>query len=419
MHDGQIEQAYSHQQLASYGLLRMPLALIELPLFLFLPSLYAGAHGLSLSVLSFVLFATRLIDAVLDPIIGGLVAKHRHHWAYARWILCAAPVLGLGFFILLSPRPDSAPVIGSLLIGSIFTFLAYSVMSIAYQAWGADISRTDSEATKIAGIREGFGLVGVILASSLLQIETIGFLLLLFAILLTFACVSLRWAPALTVRSISSPTGSAWSALAQLRQDKRFWRLMWVFLLNGIATAIPATLVIFFIEDVIGAKPMVPVYLLAYFVAGTIGLPAWIWACKRIGLEATWLLGMALAVIAFAWAVVLGPGDRLQFLLVCIMTGLALGADLALPPALLAAVIKASGRAQSAEASYFGVWSFAVKFNLAMAALISLPLVQWGGYQPGKPRLTLALSLVYAVLPCVLKVLAGLLLWRRPVTRVS
>jgi glycoside/pentoside/hexuronide:cation symporter, GPH family len=414
---------YSNKQLVGYGLLRMPLALIELPLFLFLPSLYAGTHGMSLTVLSLVLFATRFVDAFIDPLVGSLVAKKRNSWGYMRWILCAAPVIGLGFVVLLSPRPNSVSLLTSLIAGSVLTFLAYSVISIAYQAWGADISRNDQEATKIVGVREMFGLVGVILASSLLRVETILYLLMFFCVLLVIACVGLRWVPRPLVEKVahsnSSEKTGVIAQLTQLRTDQRFWRLMSVFLINGIATAIPATLVLFFIEDVIGAKAKVPMYLLAYFLSGAIGMPAWVWACKRLGLEATWLLGMIFSVLAFAWTVGLGPGDQIQFLVVCIVTGLALGADLALPPAILAAVIKAAGKSQSAEASYFGVWSFAIKLNLALAAAISLPLVQWGGYQPGNRVDTLALSMVYAALPCALKLLAGMLLWLRPIVRLS
>jgi glycoside/pentoside/hexuronide:cation symporter, GPH family len=152
-------------------------------------------------------------------------------------------------------------------------------------------------------------------------------------------------------------------------------------------------------------------------------MPFWIWSCKRIGLEATWLIGMVSGVLAFAWTVGLGAGDSKQFIVVCIVTGLALGADLAVPPAILARVIQAAGKGQSEEATYFGVWNFAIKFNLAAAAIISLPLIQIGGYRTGEHMAsssdTLALSLVYAALPCAMKLFAGLLLWVRPVLRVG
>ena len=45
---------------------------------------------------------------------------------------------------------------------------------------------------------------------------------------------------------------------------------------------------------------------------------------------------MLLGCLAFVWAALLGAGDGWQYASVCLLSGLALGADLALPPALLA-----------------------------------------------------------------------------------
>jgi glycoside/pentoside/hexuronide:cation symporter, GPH family len=419
---------FSTVQFASYGLLRMPLALVELPLFLFLPTLYNGTYGVSLSLISLVLLLTRLVDAMADPFFGGVISARRQKTPYLYWLVCAAPVLALGFIVLLSPRPDSFPVWVSLVLGSVLTFAGYSIVSIAYQAWGADISRNDQEAAKFVGVREAFGLTGVILASALLRVETIFYLLILFVVLLVIALFALRYTPKPVLNDSSSEQllsvletnpKSLLTRIIDLRADSRFIRLLWVFLVNGIATAIPATLVLFFIGDVLGAKNQVPLFLLAYFAAGAIGMPGWLWACKRFGLEVTWLIGMLMAVFAFAWAVGLGAGDTAQFMAICVITGLALGADLAIPPAILAAVIKSAGKAQAEEASYFGVWNFATKFNLALAAAIALPLLDWSGYQPGNTKNTLSLTLIYAAVPCALKLIAAILLWLRPIHRLD
>ena len=65
-------------------------------------------------------------------------------------------------------------------------------------------------------------------------------------------------------------------------------------------------------------------------------------------------------------------------------------------------------QAQGAGA-YFGWWNFATKLNLALAAGLSLPLLQWMGYEPGaRDDASLkALSLAYCLLPCALKLLAA------------
>ncbi len=415
---------FSTQQVVSYGILRMPLSLVELPLFMFLPILYGGA-GMSLKVIGFVLFATRALDAVADPLIGSWIAKHRARRGYLPFIWWGAPVLALGFVVLLTPRPDHFPLLASLILGSVLTFAAYSTVSIAYQAWAADTGTDQVQTARLISSREVFGLVGIVLASSLLKVESLIYLLSLFIGLLALGCVALYWAPKLqfnhrnTASAGATESKSLLRRLAELNEDWRFKRLMLVFLISGIASAIPATLVLFFIRHVLVAQEAEVWLLMAYFLAAAVGLPVWLKLCKQVGLETSWLIGMVMSVMAFAWAVGLGPGDKYQFLVICILTGLALGADLVVPSTLVSETIKAKGKSQSAEASYFGVYSFAIKFNLALAAAISLQLVEWGGFRPDDPNSgKLALSLVYAALPCALKLLAGVLLWVRPILRV-
>jgi GPH family glycoside/pentoside/hexuronide:cation symporter len=128
------------------------------------------------------------------------------------------------------------------------------------------------------------------------------------------------------------------------------------------------------------------------------------------------MAAMLLAVVAFAWAYVLVPGSVLGFGAICIASGIALGADLALPPALLAAVIGAAGDSGKREGAYFGVWSWATKMNLALAAGIALPLLDRLGYTPDRadPAGLQALGIAYAIVPCFLKLAAASLLWRSP-----
>ena len=67
------------------------------------------------------------------------------------------------------------------------------------------------------------------------------------------------------------------------------------------------------------------------------------------------------------------------------VSGLALGADLALPPSLLADVIDRDRRMQ-ATGAYFGLWTLATKLNLALAAGIALPLLALPGLRAGQSQ---------------------------------
>jgi GPH family glycoside/pentoside/hexuronide:cation symporter len=88
---------------------------------------------------------------------------------------------------------------------------------------------------------------------------------------------------------------------------------------------------------------------------------------------------------------------------------LAFGADLALPPALLARVIDANGHSGQREGAYFGLWNFVNKLVLAIAGALALTLLEGLGYSRGAqdPAALDALAFTYAVVPCALKLVAA------------
>jgi glycoside/pentoside/hexuronide:cation symporter, GPH family len=139
----------------------------------------------------------------------------------------------------------------------------------------------------------------------------------------------------------------------------------------------------------------------------------WLRLIKRFGLALSWLLGMVLSVLIFAWAMQLGSGDITAFMVICALSGIALSADLTIPSALLAGVIADSGDRGFAEGAYFGWWNFATKLNLALAAGLTLPLLELLGYTPGtqQPQALNALTIVYCLVPIAIKIVAALALY--------
>ena len=192
-----------------------------------------------------------------------------------------------------------------------------------------------------------------------------------------------------------------------------FRRLLGIYLLNGIASAIPATLLLFFMQDRLQTNATVQsVALGLYFVCAALSMPLWLRLDRRWGLARSWRFGMLLSIAVFLGASQLGTGDAAWFLLVCVLSGAALGSDLALPGALLSGVIAKAGDRGRAEGTYFGWWNFAAKLNLALAAGLALPLLGWLGYAPGTRDVdALAwLTAAYCLLPCGLKALAAIAL---------
>lgn len=404
--------------LLAYGALRMPLAIVELPLFVLLPNFYGDTLGLDLSTIGLVLLLTRALDAVLDPAIGHWIDRRSAPGHYPRFVWAALPLLAAGYLALLWPWPREAGALAAwLAAGSMVTYLGYSVASIAYQAWGAAMAADDAGRARVTGVREGFGLLGVLLAAAFLTPDGIPVLSVLFIALVVPAGLALLRAPDPVLTRGDRP-GAGEGPMRGWRHvmaNRSFRWLLAAMVANGIATAIPATLVLFFVNDVLRAPDRAPAFLLAYFVSGALVMPLWVFLAARIGLRHAWLCGMGCAIIAFVWTLGLGAGDTTSFMIVCILTGAALGADLALPPALLAAAITDHGDGGRREGAYFGIWNLATKFCLAAAAGMALPLLAWLGYEPGRAEAdVLPLSLTYAALPCALKLIAAVVLVLEP-----
>jgi glycoside/pentoside/hexuronide:cation symporter, GPH family len=405
----------------SYGGLGLPLAFVALPLYVVLPNHYASSFGVPLATLGVLLLVARLFDALVDPLIG----RWADHWfgqSVARvWgvAVAAAVVLAFGFWGLFFPAVGTTSL-GPLLwwcaafLG--ITYTSYSVLSVVHQAWGARLGGNEAQRARIVSWREGLALVGVLVASVLPSLAGLGVTTAVFAVALALGVGLLRSAPKPQSLAVSALLGEVQASAPSIWQPlatPAFRRLLLVYLVNGVASAVPATLVLFFVRDRLQVPAWEPVFLGSFFAAGALSIPLWLRGVARWGLARTWLLGMGLSVLAFVGAATLGAGDVWPYLAVCLASGAAFGADLCVPSALLAGVIQKAGHGQRLEGAYFGWWNFATKLNLALAAGIALPLLAQFGYAPGArgAGALQALTIAYCLLPCALKLVAAYVLW--------
>jgi GPH family glycoside/pentoside/hexuronide:cation symporter len=165
-----------------------------------------------------------------------------------------------------------------------------------------------------------------------------------------------------------------------------FRRLLAVYLVNGIASAVPATLVLFFIRDRLQAPAFEPLFLASYFAAGALSMPLWVRLVARIGLARSlagrhgaghrgqpssgpprWAPATCSASRWCAWPAAWRWAPTWR----C-------------PARCWPAWSSAPAMAGALEGGYFGWWNFATKLNLALAAGVALPLLGLLGYAPGR-----------------------------------
>jgi glycoside/pentoside/hexuronide:cation symporter, GPH family len=421
-------QRLSAIRLVAYGGLGLPLAALNLPLYVYLPAFYAETAGLGLATVGAVLLAARLLDALSDPLVGELGDRTRSRLGRRRpWLLLACPLLLVSTWLLFRPPlPVSA---GYLLFWSCAAYLAWTLMLLPYTAWGAELSPDYHERSRIAGAREGCVIAGILLAAGLpvllgIPAEERG------AILAALAWVMLLLLPpALLALLLLVPEGDpgprgalGWRrGLALAWRNRPFRRLLAAYFLNGIANGLPATLFLLFVADRLQAEASGGPLLLLYFLAGIAAIPFWLRLSYRLGKHRAWAAAMLWASAAFVWVPLLGPGDVWAFGLICLLSGAALGADLALPASLQADVVDLdrleSGRRRTGL--FFAFWSMTTKLALALAVGIAFPVLAVAGFAAGGDNSEAALTTLaalYGLVPVAIKLLATLLVWNFPLT---
>jgi GPH family glycoside/pentoside/hexuronide:cation symporter len=412
-----------------YALPAVPLAALTLPLYIIVPAFYVRDFALSLAAVGQVLLLVRLADALSDPIAGYVADRWRPRFGRRRLaFLLACPPAAIAAASLF--MPPSGAGLGWFALFALLLSLASTFAVVPYTAWGAELSASYAGRTRIAAFRETAAVLGTLLTLSAQAIvplmgfpgerhvlAAIGLGVLVVLPLSALAAVAAVPEP----RDHSRSRLSLGQGLTHMRRNRPFLRLLLAFFLNGAANGFPATLFLFFVGERLGAPAAAGPLLVIYFLCGIIGVPFWLRLAARTSKHRSWSIAMMIACVFFALALRLGTGDVMAFGVICVATGLALGADLLLPPAIQADVIDIDTLASGEQRAgmYFAVWGFATKLALASAAGIAFPLLARSGFDPNglsanEPGLAM-LSFLYCGLPVLLKVTAIAVMWNFPV----
>ena len=397
---------------ARISLFALMLAAAGLPLYIHLPRYASAELGMSLATLGAVLAVIRVVDFVQDPALGWLIDRYEH----ARGAFAALACLGMaaGFLMLYTLIPAAGGLVW-LIAALVLLFSAYSLGTILFYGHSTSLAGSPEALIRLAGWREGGTLAGIILAalapSLLQQAGANGGGYAAFGILLALICVGV-WALTRPLWQIpSSPEAPVtWAALRRAGG----LRLLVLALVNSLPVAMTSTLFLFFVDEKLALPDLAGPFLILFFLAAGLSVPIWTRASAAYGARQVLVPAMALAILSFSGAALLPAGAAWAFAAICIGSGAALGADMVILPVLFSTAL---ARAGLRGGQAFGLWTFAAKLSLAAAAVILLPALQLSGFEPGGPNdasALMALTLAYAVLPCLIKLLAIALVMRLP-----
>jgi GPH family glycoside/pentoside/hexuronide:cation symporter len=406
-------------------------ALAMTPLITFIPSFYADAHGLSLALVGAILFFTRLTDIVTEPIIGILSDRTKGRFGRRKpWIVAGLPFLMLGIWMVFAPPFKVTPTYAVFWIA--VTYIAFNVVDTPYKAWGAELSKSYSGRTRVAGWREGFGIASSMSALGLifvLQSQGMGstadlmfWLGTSFVILMpVLFAVGLIFVPEPKVELVSVPAVSLREATAVLFANKPFMRLLGGLIVLMAGAVIGASLHLIVMEKVFHAKHLFPLILAGENVAGLLSLPFWLWLSKRMGKHRALAIGtLSMALLSFPIPLI--DHQRPDLYAACIIIrGFAGGALGILVSSMIADVVDLdtlrTGKARNGL--YFALVGTLSKFGLAFGALIGTSIPALAGFaMTGANTASAVFSLMatYAWLPMLIMGLATPFFWLYPLT---
>ena len=405
----------SRKSLFQYSFLAIPLAFAGLPLYIHVPDFYATTMGLSLSGIGVVIILVRIFDAVQDPLIGVFCDLYNDKRPLI--MLIASLLMALGFFLLFHPQENLG--LAGLAISLVLATTAYSMMIINLNALGSTWSQNGVQKNRITSWREAFGLIGLIIASVLPGIITFSeysyvlilFLVLGFTIFMIWNKKHKKYDALVNLRNRNNKDTIK---LHELLRPSNKW-FFGIYFISTLASAIPAVLMVFFTRDLLGAEQYTGAFLLVYFLSGACGMSVWLTIAKRSSKLISWALAMLLAATTFVWAFFLQPDDIWQFAVICVLSGIALGGELSLPPAILSELIDAQDKTRNTS-FLFAILAFLSKTALALGSGIAFLILGVTSFSPATQNdseALLALSFTYALAPCIIKVCAalGLFAW--------
>jgi GPH family glycoside/pentoside/hexuronide:cation symporter len=388
-----------------YALFSCALGMAGLPIYIHAPKYFVEQYEINLATLGLALLLLRSVDFFQDPLLGRLASSTLSRGSSPLWIATAFMCLGM---ILLFAIPAVTSPILWFSISLIILFSGFSFAYIRIYAFGVEAFGMDGQ-IKIAKWREGGTLIGICLAAaapSILSItgsngyKNFAFLFCALIIIATFLMTSDF---SKTFFEVQKQTTSIFP------KDVGLQRLLLFVFLNAMPVAVTSTLYLFYVDHVLGLEVMGGPLLILFFLSAAFSAPFWTRWAEHYGALQVLRVSMLVSILSFVWAYNLNAGEVIAFSIICFATGLSLGADMTILPAIFAQRL---AKTKHDPNTGFGIWNFSNKLALAFTAGILLPLMEFAGFETQDMRSSLStevLKISYAIVPCGLKIFA--LIW--------
>ena len=386
-----------------YSLPSIPLAAAQIAVYIAVPAIYSKIAAVGIGITGLVIMISRVIDMITDPILGTYLDRMVEKIGWKFWLLIGFPLISIGIFILFNPV-DSLEIT-SLLLGVIFVTLGWTFFSIPWWGIGIAISNSNSnDRFKVVSLRELLTIPGVILGLFLIHFSNISGEIFLIISILFLSPLFIKKIP---IPNISNKKGTSYFLNIKnlFKDNSNFKYLCLSYFFIGLSNGVTSILFILFVEFIIGGSPQN--FLSIYFISAFIGLPFVYMLASKYNKKRIWTSFILLACICFLPVVFLSTNSTTLFMVICIISGFCLSADLIIPSSIQADIIynEQQKNKNVLVGKIYSVWSFIQKLSLALSAGVCLPLLGYFGFNPSEVNTQLLpLSFAYGIIPIILRI---------------
>ena len=386
-----------------YSLPSIPLAAAQIAVYIAVPAIYSKIAAVGIGITGLVIMISRVIDMITDPILGTYLDRMVEKIGWKFWLLIGFPLISIGIFILFNPL-DGLEII-SLLLGVIFVTLGWTFFSIPWWGIGIAISNSNSnDRFKVVSFRELLTIPGVILGLFLIHFSNISGEIFLIISILFLSPLFIKKIP---IPNISNKKGTSYFLNIKnlFKDNSNFKYLCLSYFFIGLSNGVTSILFILFVEFIIGGSPQN--FLSIYFISAFIGLPFVYMLASKYNKKRIWTSFIILACICFLPVVFLSNNSATLFMVICIISGFCLSADLIIPSSIQADIIYKEQQKNKnvLVGKIYSVWSFIQKLSLALSAGVCLPLLGYFGFNPSEVNTQLLpLSFAYGIIPIILRI---------------
>lgn len=382
-----------------------------------LPAFFTEVHGFEISVIGIIIFLSKLIDIITDPLVGWL--NDKNFFPRKAYLLIGGILSGLALTQLFLKQDIDQEIF--LFVWLSILYLGWTMFQIPYLSIGYDLEKNYFLRTKLSATREFFILLGLFCSlgipmffsiSNEKLLENIVFIATLFGLMgLILFCSLIPENKRTNEKKIKFK-----KVIKNLKKNIYFSKIFLVLVVNNLANVFPMVLFAFFITYVLGGDDSNrQTTLFFYFLFAIMGVPFWTIISKKYGKKEVWSLSLFMSAMFFLLVFFLEDGNFVFFIIISCITGFCLGADLIIPPSIQADITDwhRSKFGEDISGVLFSIITFLNKFAFAVVSIFVFGIMgvldfDTDGEINTNVRLFIIIS--YALAPILLKLLAAYLL---------